>query len=113
MHESAGPGLFWRIPKRGSAIVPLRVIPHALSPRRVSLAYAYLGRGALPLRHVSPMGFSSGSNELVSHPTTGPAWLGSHQASLPETFVRALLNPTGAALQLRRIARMERSSMQG
>ena len=31
---------------------------------------------------------------------------------LPETFVRALLSPTRAVLQLRRIARMERSSRQ-
>ena len=66
MHEVLGQGCLWRIPKRESTTAPLQVIPHALSPRRGSLAYACLGRGALLLMHVSPMWFPFGSHGLGS-----------------------------------------------
>ena len=53
-------GCLWRIPKRGLATAP----PLGDSPRRGSLAYARLGRGALPLTHAGPMGSSFGSYEV-------------------------------------------------
>ena len=65
--KALGIGSLWRIPNRGSATAPGRVIPFALGRlHRGSRVYSGRGRGRY-MSTVSPVGFPSGSYELGSH----------------------------------------------